>query len=79
MPGVSLYYGDCVLDPEVDGGGGGLVVVVLGGAALVLPAVLQASQAQPQLRHPVSIVLVNLRQLDSEVGKRGLCVIFYLF
>ena len=47
MPGVSLYYGDCVLDPEVDGGGGGLVVVVLGGAALVLPPVLQAGQSKP--------------------------------
>ena len=47
VPGVSLYYGDCVLDPEVDGGGGGLVVVVLGGAALVLPPVLQAGQSQP--------------------------------
>ena len=47
VPGVSLYYGDCVLDPEVDGGGGGLVVVVLGGAALVLPPVLQAGQSKP--------------------------------
>ena len=80
MPGVPLYDGHGVLYPEVDGGGGGLVVVVLGRAALVLAAVLQTGQSQPQLRHPDSIVLVNLGQRGGVSSSRhGLCVIMCIY
>ena len=65
MPGVPLYDGHGVLHPEVDGGGGGLVVVVLGGAALVLPTVRETGKPQPQLRHPHTSGLVNLKTVNS--------------
>ena len=65
MPDPALYDGECVLHPEADGGGGGLVVVVLGGAALVLPTVRETGQPQPQLRHPHTSGLVDLKTFNS--------------